>query len=86
MGTWQIEIFGLIAAFLTTIGFVPQAFRMIKTKDVSGVSLSMYVVLVTGVSFWLVYGILLKSPAIIAANTVSMLLQIWIIIMKLKHR
>ena len=86
MTDWEIEIIGLAAAFLTTFGFVPQVLRMIKTKDVSGISLSMYLVLVSGVICWLIYGILLERIAIILANSVSMLLQICIILMKLKHR
>lgn len=86
MTAWEIEIIGLMAAALTTLGFVPQALRMIKTKDVSGISLSMYLVLVLGVLLWLIYGILLERIAIILANSISMILQIWIIFMKLKHR
>lgn len=86
MTVWQTEIIGLMAAFLTTIGFIPQAIKMVKTKDVSGISLSMYLVLIAGVLLWLTYGILLKSIAIIAANVVSFFLQLWIILMKLKHR
>ena len=86
MTDFQIELLGLAAAFLTTFGFVPQVIQMVKTKDTSSISLSMYVVLVTGVSLWLVYGILLQRPAIILANSVSMILQLWIIIIKLKHR
>lgn len=86
MTVWQTEIIGLMAAFLTTIGFIPQAIKMVKTKDVSGISLSMYLVLIAGVLLWLTYGILLKSIAIIAANVVSFFLQLWIIFMKLKHR
>ena len=50
----QIELLGLGAAFLTTFGFIPQVIKMVRTKDTSSISLSMYVVLVTGVSLWLV--------------------------------
>ena len=86
MTAFQIEIIGMLAAVLTTLGFVPQVVKMIKTKDVSSISLSMYLVLISGVLLWLIYGIYLKSPAIIFANTISMVLQLWIIILKLKHR
>ena len=74
------------AAVLTTLGFVPQVVKMVKTKDVSSISLSMYLVLISGVLLWLIYGVYLKSPAIIFANTISMVLQLWIIILKIKHR
>ena len=86
MTAFQIEIIGMGAAVLTTLGFVPQVVKMVKTKDVSSISLSMYLVLISGVLLWLIYGVYLKSPAIIFANTISMVLQLWIIILKIKHR
>ena len=85
MTDFQIELLGLCAAFLTTFGFLPQAIKIFKTEDTSGISLNMYVVLIIGVILWLAYGILLERPAIILANAISMLFQIWIIVMKLKH-
>ena len=81
----RIELLGIGAAFLTTFGFIPQVIKMVRTKDTSSISLSMYIVLVIGVSLWLVYGILLPRPAIILANLVSMIFQLWLIIIKLKH-
>lgn len=85
MTDFQIELLGLCAAFLTTFGFLPQAIKIFKTEDTSGISLNMYVVLIIGVLLWLAYGILLERPAIILANAISMLFQLWIIVMKLKH-
>lgn len=85
MTDFQIELLGLCAAFLTTFGFLPQAIKIFKTEDTSGISLNMYVVLIIGVILWLAYGILLERPAIILANAISMLFQLWIIVMKLKH-
>ena len=40
---------GFIAAVLTTLSFVPQAWQIIKTKDTSGISLGMYAMFVVGV-------------------------------------
>ncbi len=85
MTDFQIELLGLCAAFLTTFGFLPQAIKIFKTEDTSGISLNTYVVLIIGVILWLAYGILLERPAIILANAISMLFQLWIIVMKLKH-
>ena len=86
MEAWQIEFLGLIAAVLTTSAFVPQLIKIIKTKQSSGVSLTMYLVMFTGIVMWFFYGILIESIAIIAANFVTGILQIGIIILKLKHR
>ena len=68
---FNIEYIGLIAAILTTSGFAPQVYKTLKTKSVTGVSLTMYLVLFLGMLFWLCYGILMSSFSIILANIVS---------------
>ena len=51
------EIFGLLAAFLTTSAFIPQVYKIYKEKNAAGISLTMYIILFTGVILWLIYGI-----------------------------
>ena len=75
---------GLIAAVLTTASFVPQAWHCFKTRDVSGVSLSMYSVFTVGIALWLMYGILLQSWPLIIANGITFALAAAILAMKLR--
>ncbi len=82
----SIEIIGLIAATLTTIAYVPQVIKTWKTKDVSTLSLTMYIVMFLGVSMWFTYGVLLKSIAIVLANIVTGILTFTLIFLKLKYR
>ena len=79
------EIVGLSAAFLTTSAFIPQVYKIYKEKNADGISLTMYIILFTGVILWFIYGILIGSLSIIIANGVTALLQISIIIFKLKN-
>jgi len=79
------EIIGIIAAILTTSGFIPQVYKIYKEKNAKGVSLTMYLILIIGVLLWLVYGILIGSLSIIIANSVTALLQLCVIIYKLKN-
>jgi len=79
------EIVGLLAAFLTTSAFIPQVYKIYKEKNAAGISLTMYIILFTGVILWLIYGILISSLSIIIANGVIALLQLSIIIFKLKN-
>ena len=58
------DYIGYVAAVLTTVSFVPQAFKTIRTKDVSGISLSMYLIFTVGVLLWFAYGVSLGNPAI----------------------
>jgi MtN3 and saliva related transmembrane protein len=69
------EIIGYLAAICTTISFIPQVYKIIKTKDTSSISFSMYLIFNMGILSWLFYGILLESLPIILANSVTILLS-----------
>ena len=76
---------GYVAASLTTAAFVPQAWLTWKRKRADGVSLGMYLIFVVGVGCWLVYGVLLGSAPIIAANAATLVLAIFILAMKIRY-
>ena len=80
------DLIGTLAACLTTASFVPQAWLSFKTRDVSGISLSMYSVFTIGVALWLAYGLLLHSWPMIVANVITLLLALMILGMKLRFR
>ncbi|HIH36781.1 MAG TPA: hypothetical protein HA232_02600 [Methanocellales archaeon] len=79
-------IVGLIAATCTTISFVPQVIRTIKTKHTKDLSLAMYSIFTTGIVLWLVYGILVKDLPIIIANAITLLFTFTILILKIKYK
>ena len=81
-----IDWVGSAAACLTTASFVPQAWHTFRSRDVSGISLSMYSLFTLGVTLWLVYGILLLAWPIIIANVITTSLALMILMMKLKYR
>ncbi len=79
------EWLGYAAATLTTLAFVPQAIKTIRSKDTRGISLSMYVAFTVGIGFWLGYGIVLQSWPMIAANLVTLMLATTILGLKLRY-
>lgn len=81
----SMEWIGYLAAAMTTLSFVPQAVKTIRTRDTRSISLGMYVVFTAGIAMWLVYGIALDSMPMILANIVTFLLSATILGMKLKH-
>ena len=81
-----IDIIGSVAATLTTISFLPQAWQTFRTKDVSGISLGMYTVFTSGVACWLVYGLLMDSWPIVISNAITVSLAALILLMKLRFR
>ena len=76
-------ILGYIAAALTTMAFVPQVYKVVKTKNTADISLYMYIAFVTGIICWLCYGICIKDFAIIAANSVTTMLAATILTFKI---
>jgi MtN3 and saliva related transmembrane protein len=80
-----ISFVGLIAAFLTTISFLPQAIKAIKTKDTTGISLLMYISFNVGVVFWVIFGILIEQYVIAIANVVTLSFAFIILLIKIKN-
>ena len=82
---YTADIIGYMAAFLTTLAFVPQAYHSWKTRDLSGISLPMYSLFSLGVLGWLVYGVMITSWPIIVANSFTLVLACAVLCLKLKH-
>jgi MtN3 and saliva related transmembrane protein len=77
-----LEILGLIAGAVTSMGYIPQLYRGYKTKKLEDISYYMPIVLAIGMSLWLIYGIFLKAFAVIVANAFGITCSFGLIIMK----
>ena len=76
---------GYAAATCTTLSFIPQAVKTIRSRDTSGISLWMYVVFTFGIACWFGYGVFLESWPMIVSNAITFLLSSTILGLKLKH-
>jgi MtN3 and saliva related transmembrane protein len=80
-----IEVIGFTAACLTTSSFLPQALKIWRNRSARDVSLVMYLMMCSGSSLWLAYGVLIASPALIVANCTGLTLVVWILGLKLRE-
>lgn len=80
-----IDAIGYLAACLTTISFVPQAYQTFKTKDVSAISLLMYSLFTTGVALWFSYGMAAALWPVVIANFITLCLALAILVMKIRY-
>ena len=71
----SIDLVGALAALLTTTAFIPQAIKTIRTRDTSGLSMTMYALLLSGVSLWLLYGLFLGNWPLIVSNAIVLVPQ-----------
>ncbi|MDX9858415.1 MAG: SemiSWEET transporter [candidate division Zixibacteria bacterium] len=81
-----MTIIGFLAGTLTTVSFLPQLVKAWRTRSTGDISLAMYVVFVLGVFLWLVYGIFLASLPVIAANAITLVIAIVILLLKIRYR
>jgi len=79
-------LLGLVAGSLTTAAFFPQFLKAWKSRSTKDVSLLMYVIISTGVLLWLIYGLIIGSLPVIAANAVTLLIAGAILILKIRFR
>ena len=74
--------FGPFAAIFTTTAFLPQAFKVIRTRDTKSLSLTMYLFMFTGTVLWAVHGLHLNDKAIIYSNIITSALNAVILSLK----
>jgi len=63
-----IDILGLVAGAITSLGFIPQLIRGYRTKKLEDISYYMLIVLAVGMTLWLAYGIFEEMFPVIVAN------------------
>lgn len=66
---------GTVAAFCTTASFLPQVIKIWRMGDTRAISLPMYILFVTGVSCWFIYGLLRSDWPLMIANLITGILS-----------
>ena len=79
------EILGLVAGVFTTFSTIPQIMRVYKLKSAREISLIFTSTLLTGVTIWLVYGIVLGLTPLILWNSIGIVLNAWLLLFKLRY-
>ncbi len=80
-----LDYTGYAAALCTTGAYVPQVLRVWRTRSTQDISLRMFLVLVTGLGLWLIYGFWRGEIPLIAANGVTPMLAGTILYFKVRH-
>ncbi len=79
-------IIGTIAGILTSISMLPQLIKVVREKEVENLSWGMIVVLLSGVSLWVVYGVMKNELPIIVSNAFSVLVNLMLLIYYFKYK
>ena len=84
MAAW-FEIVGGVAAVCTTFCWLPQTLKILREKRTEGVSLITQSVFTLGSALWAAYGLLLNNRPIVYANSLTLVLSLAILVLKLRY-
>jgi MtN3 and saliva related transmembrane protein len=81
---WQ-EVLGFLAGFCTTVGIVPQVWRLFKLKSAREISLLFTLLFLAGGLCWLIYGIMLGLLPVIIWNAIAASLMALMLYAKIRY-
>jgi MtN3 and saliva related transmembrane protein len=80
------QTIGLAAGICTASSLIPQVIKTLSEKKAEDVSLAMLFVLQAGLVLWIVYGIKRNDLPILATNSFSLLVNVTMVILRIKYR
>jgi MtN3 and saliva related transmembrane protein len=81
-----ITSLGAAAALASMASFVPQAWKTIRSRKTTDISVGMYVLTVAAFALWLAYGALQRQWPLMVSNGVCLLLSAFVLVMALLPR
>ena len=80
-----LESLGFVGGALVTCSLIPQVLRVFKLRSAHEISLLFTILLLTGISFWLAYGLAFGFAPVILWNAASLVLVAGLLFAKLKY-
>ena len=80
-----VQPIGALAAVLTTLCWVPQAFKIVRERETRAISLPGTLLSAIGVLLWLVYGLALADTPLIASSAVTLAITAAILALKIRY-
>lgn len=81
----NVELVGFIAGLFVASSLFPQVLKSWKTKSTKDISIAWNVINLFGQLIWLLYGILIGSISLIVMTTLTFLMVLSLLILKIKY-
>lgn len=82
---YLLPVIGFMATGFAVSSIVPQIRKAIRTKKSDDMSIRFIIVLIIGLSLWVVYGIGKNDFVLIIGNSTAVGLNIFMLILKIKY-
>ena len=80
-----VTLIGIMATIFAVSSSIPQIVKSIKTRKTDDVSIWLVIVLIIGLSLWVVYGIGINDLVIIIANSIAVCINTILLLLKIKY-
>jgi MtN3 and saliva related transmembrane protein len=80
-----VALIGYVAGAFTTVAFLPQLVRALRTKSTGDLSFPMLVMMFSGVTLWSFYGLLVGALPIVVPNAVMAVLVVALMVLRLRY-
>lgn len=74
-----VQILGYISAFFISIAFLPQTYKLLKTRNTNGLSLTSYLIYQIGLTFFIIYASFMKNWPLLAGNVFGWVINIFLV-------
>jgi MtN3 and saliva related transmembrane protein len=85
-GMQIITLIGLAAGTLTSLSMLPQLIKIIREKKAKEISLFAFIILVSGITLWIVYGYIKEDMPILVTNALALVINVCMIVLSLKYK
>ena len=65
-----VAVIGYVAGAFTTVAFLPQLVRALRTRSTGDLSFPMLAMMASGVALWSIYGLTIGSLPIVVPNAI----------------
>lgn len=86
MAITLVDIVGYVAVIVGTCVMLPQIVKSLQTKRVEDLSLGMVWLYFFNCLLWLTYGILIRAPPVVIANSIGLIISVAQVFVRLKYR
>ncbi len=84
MNTW-ITIIGTAAAICMILGYVPQAYHTIRTRQTDAIAFPTFIMLGLGSVFFVIQGFMLSNWPLVVTNLITTVASLIITVIKLQN-
>ncbi|HEX2405664.1 MAG TPA: SemiSWEET family transporter [Nitrososphaeraceae archaeon] len=85
MPTIIVTIIGIMATVFAVSSSIPQIIKALKTRKTDDVSIWLVVVLIIGLSLWVIYGVGINDLLVSIANSIAVAINTFLLILKIKY-